>query len=628
VSVNRWCSKCGARVPPDAPEGFCSSCLLQAGLLGFPDDGLAGAEGGAAASGFLHDFGDFELLAELGRGGMGVVYQARQKSLNRLVALKMIQSGRLAQESDLRRFRTEAEAAARLQHPHIVAVHEVGVHDGQHYFTMDFVEGCSLADRVREGPLPPRQAAACLHAIAGAVQHAHERGVLHRDLKPSNVLMDVAGQPRVTDFGLAKLLESGPEVTCSWAVVGSPGYMAPEQVAGQASHASTRSDVYSLGALLYDLLCARPPFQAATPLETMRLAQATEPVPPRLLNPRLPRDLETICLKCLQKEPAKRYATTGELAEELDRFLRDEPIHARPMGRPEKLWRWSRRNPKLAASLAGTLCLLVAVTVGAGIAAHRFRRVSERAVAAEHDAEEKLWGAYLAQARAGRLSGVMGRRQASLAAIAAAAKMRSSLELRNEAIACLALTDVEPPVPVHPSVPANRTDWSVFDATFERYAVMHERSRVTVYAAKDQRVLAELNVPASGQVRGAFSPDGRYLFAHFGGKLFLWDLNHMNSSLQEGFDGIRNPGSEIRNGQSPQIPTDPAYTNFPPILDARSAKFSPDSRTFAVAGGDGSIHFYDLGSSRREEARSSNPQSAIVNPQSTQSLLTSAAAPR
>jgi tRNA A-37 threonylcarbamoyl transferase component Bud32 len=551
--------------------------LLQAGLLGFPDDGLAGAEGGAAASGFLHDFGDFELLAELGRGGMGVVYKARQKSLNRLVALKMIQSGRLAEESDLRRFRTEAEAAARLQHPHIVAVHEVGVHDGQHYFTMDFVEGCSLAERLREGPLPPRQAAACLHAIAGAVQHAHERGVLHRDLKPSNVLMDVAGQPRVTDFGLAKLLESGPEVTCSGAVVGSPGYMAPEQAAGQASRASTRSDVYSLGGLLYDVLCARPPFQADTPLETMRLAQATEPVPPRLLNPRLPRDLETICLKCLQKEPAKRYATAGGLAEELDRFLRDEPIHARPVGRPEKLWRWCRRNPKLAASLTGTLCLLVAVAVGAGIAAHRFRRISERAVAAEHDAEEKLWGAYLAQARAGRLSGVMGRRQASLAAIAAAAKMRSSLELRNEAIACLALTDMDPPTSVHPSVPANRTDLSVFDAAFERYAVMQERGRLTLYAAKDQRVLDELAVPASGQVNGAFSPDGRFLFAEFaGGKIFLWDLDAAHPV---------------------------ARTNFLSIRDApRSATFSPDSRTFAVAGRDGSIHFYDLGSSRREEA--------------------------
>ncbi|MBI5388740.1 MAG: protein kinase [Verrucomicrobia bacterium] len=618
MSSGPWCPKCGARVPADAPEGFCSSCLLQAGLLGFPDDDLACTDAGPAAPSFLRDFGDFELLEELGRGGMGVVYKARQKSLNRVVALKMIQSGRLARDSDLRRFRTEAEATARLQHPHIVPVHEIGTQEGQHYFTMDFVAGRSLSELLREGPLPARQAAAHLHAIAGAVQHAHERGVLHRDLKPSNVLLDAAGQPRVTDFGLAKLLEGGPEVTCSGAVVGSPGYMAPEQAAGQSSHASVRSDVYSLGAILYDLLCARPPFQADTALETMRLVQQAEPVPPRLLNPRLPRDLETICLKCLEKDPAKRYATAQELVDDLSRFLDDEPIRARPVGRAEKTWRWCRRNPALAGSLAGTFLLLVAVAVGASVVAQRLHRASHRALAAERDAQEKLWASYLAQARAGRLSGVAGRRRESLAAIAAAAKMRPSLELRNEAIACLALADIEPPVTVHPNLPAVPADWSTFDSAFERYAVLREGGSVTLHAVKDQRVLAELAAPTRGQPRGAFSPDGRFLFANFAhGKLFLWDLDGQKS--EEPLAATRDPQSAIRNEQAA------AYTNFPPVRDAaRSATFSPDSRTFAIAGKDGFIHFYDLGSSRREEA--SNLKSQISDFKSPE-RLTSAATP-
>lgn len=278
------------------------------------------------------DFGDYELLEELGRGGMGVVYRARQQTLNRVVALKMILRGDLASPDDVARFRAEAEAAARLQHPHIVPVYEVGEHRGRPYFSMQLVEGVTLAQRLAEGPLPAQQSAEILLPVCRAIAEAHRHGVLHRDLKPSNILIDRSGRSFVTDFGLAKRIDTaggGESLTNSGAILGTPGYMAPEQAAGQRGVVGPVSDVYSLGAILYAMLTGRPPFQAATPVDTLLLVLEQEPLPPRMLNPRADADLEMIALKCLQKPADLRYVSADALADDLRAFLQNEPIAAR-----------------------------------------------------------------------------------------------------------------------------------------------------------------------------------------------------------------------------------------------------------------------------------------------------------
>ena len=307
-------------------------------------------------------FGDFELLEEIARGGMGVVYKARQKSLNRLVAVKMILAGNLASEVDVQRFQTEAEAAARLQHPGIVSVHEVGRHDRQSYFSMDYIEGRNLSEVIRGESLLPTQAAGYVEQIAQAVHYAHQQGTLHRDLKPSNVLIDANDRVRITDFGLALDIASESQLTRTGQALGTPAYMPPEQAEGKRGLIGPASDVYAMGAILYELLTGRPPFRGETPVETMRLAIETDPLSPRLLNPSIPKDIETICLKCLEKEPARRYLTAEQLADDLQRFLNGEPISARPIGRVSRGWRWCRRKP-LAASLAGALVLAVVATV-------------------------------------------------------------------------------------------------------------------------------------------------------------------------------------------------------------------------------------------------------------------------
>ena len=307
-------------------------------------------------------FGDYELHREIARGGMGVVYKARQVNLNRPVALKMILAGNLAGEAEIRRFYLEAEAAANLDHPGIVPIYEVGEHEGQHYFSMGFVEGQSLAHRVAEGPLPPREAAALMVQIAEAVQYAHEKGVIHRDLKPGNVLLDTQGRPKVTDFGLAKKLQSDSGLTASGQIMGTPSYMSPEQAQGRTD-IGPLADVYSLGAMLFCLLTGRPPFQTDNVMETLKQVLERDPPEPRSLNAAIPIDLETIAQKCLQKDPHRRYGSARELAEDLNRYLAGEPIRARPVSLAERYWRWARRNPVIAV-LGGVLtAVLVASTV-------------------------------------------------------------------------------------------------------------------------------------------------------------------------------------------------------------------------------------------------------------------------
>ncbi len=306
-------------------------------------------------------FGDYELLEEIARGGMGVVFKARQKSLNRPVALKMILSGQIASQSEVLRFNAEASAAANLEHPGIVPIFEIGQQDGKHFFSMAYIEGKSLADKIALRPLSAQQAARYAQQIAEAVHYAHSKGIIHRDLKPRNVLIDRDDQPKITDFGLAKRLEGDSDLTATGQVLGTPSYMPPEQAMGTLDRVGPRSDIYSIGATLYSLLTGRPPFQAASTMETLRQVIDTEPVAPRLLNPTIPRDLETICLKCLRKDPLDRYTSASALADELRRFLNGEPIKARPIGIVERAWRWCKRKPLVAGMAATLLVMLVSL---------------------------------------------------------------------------------------------------------------------------------------------------------------------------------------------------------------------------------------------------------------------------
>lgn len=316
--------------------------------------------------------GEYEILAEIARGGMGVVFRARQEKLRRIVALKMILSGRLADNSEIERFHREARAAGQLKHPNIVSIHEVGEHEGHHYFTMDFIDGHSLSVEIRDQALSPRRAAELVKKTAEAVEFAHARGVLHRDLKPANVLIDGEQQPHITDFGLAKVTaeeDAHAELTGSGQILGTPSYMSPEQAAGKHSHIGPGSDIYSLGAVLYACLTGRAPFVADSPVDTLLQVLNKEPVAPRDLNPSIPKDLNTICLKCLHKEPHKRYGTAQLLAEDLGRFLAGRPVAARPISRTARTWRWCRRNPVIASLCAAVAVLLIGGTVVASILA-------------------------------------------------------------------------------------------------------------------------------------------------------------------------------------------------------------------------------------------------------------------
>jgi WD40 repeat protein/tRNA A-37 threonylcarbamoyl transferase component Bud32 len=376
-----------------------------------------GAAGQAATdpAGVLRLFGDYQLLGEIAHGGMGVVYRAWHTRLHRYVALKMIRTGELAGAAEVQRFYLEAEAAAQLDHPGIVPVYDVGERDGQHYYAMGLVEGGSLAARVRERPLPPRQAGEILRQVAGAVAYAHGRGIIHRDLKPGNVLLDKDGRPKVTDFGLAKMVRQDSGLTMTGQLLGTPAYMAPEQAAGKGVEVGPATDVYALGATLYCLLTGRPPFHAASTVETLRQVQQQEPASPRQLNPAVDRDLETICLKCLQKEVPRRYGSATELAEDLGRWLAREPIKARPVTRPERLWRWCRRNPLTALLVAGIVVTLLWAVVVSFLLAARARREAAVAVAGEQKAraaqrlsDARLYVAEIARAQQAWREGQLG----------------------------------------------------------------------------------------------------------------------------------------------------------------------------------------------------------------------------
>jgi WD40 repeat protein/tetratricopeptide (TPR) repeat protein len=386
------CQQCGAVMDTRTPEGLCPRCVLatvagatlrEAVVL---EPAVPATESTAGAAG--RRFGDYQLLHEIARGGMGVVFKARQISLNRTVAVKMIQFGPFASESSVKRFRNEALAAASLHHPNIVAVHEVGEFEGQPYFSMDYVEGKNLTQVIAESGAQSvafKRWVRFVKTMAEAMHYAHQRGILHRDLKPSNVLIDLQDQPRITDFGLAKRFgDADPspnshQLTLTGQALGSPSYMPPEQAGTKRGQVGPQSDIYSLGAILYHLLTARPPFVGETLAETLQQVQSVEPIGLRLLNPRVPRDLETICLKCLNKDPQQRYASAEVLGADLDRWLAGEPIQARPIASAGKAWRWCRRNPMLASLSAATALLVVTMAVGAPIAAFRINLERNRA---------------------------------------------------------------------------------------------------------------------------------------------------------------------------------------------------------------------------------------------------------
>lgn len=578
------CRRCGSTAAASRVGGLCPACLLERGLAGYKSgdpsvadgitadlrSGAAPPDAGTTAL-VARAFGDYQLLEEIGAGGMGVVYRALQISLGRIVALKMIRPGLLVRDRDLQRFRAEAETVARLQHPNIVGIHEVGEVGGQPFFVMVHVEGQSLARAVHFSPFSPERAARCVQTIAEAVHYAHQCGVLHRDLKPSNVMLDHTEQPHLLDFGLARVVSDDPGLTASGTILGSPAYMSPEQATGLA--AEVGSDVYALGAILYETLTGHPPFRAATALETLALVKDQEPVAPRVLNPRLPADLETICLKCLVKSPAGRYESARDLALELGRYLRGEPIRARATGPVERLWRWSRRRPAVAVALAMAMVSLISLALVASVAATRLRREARQTSLARQDAEEKLYFSRLAEARADRLSGVGGARARGLAAVAAAAAYRPSLELRNEAAGLLALPDIGPLVMNWTNSEHLAGQFMAFDAALARFAIVRPDGTVFIHRAATHEVLAQLPGPAKIPGRVWFSPDGAHLGAMYRpSTAVIWNLSTRQVVYETG-------------------------------------RCVPDSGIAFLAGGkaaliesDGRLHFVDLGTGKGKES--------------------------
>ncbi len=499
------CPQCGA-LKSSWLEDNCPTCLLR---LGAPisDPRRRDTPATNEHSGVIRRLGDYELLEEIAHGGMGIVYCARQISLNRLVAVKILRAPQLGR--DVLRFRREAEVAASLNHPNIVAIYDVGEHDGLPYYSMELVEGRSLADLTRDQPLGARRAAELTKAIAEAAQFSHERHLVHRDLKPSNVIVDAAGLPHVTDFGLARRFDGDADLTLTGQVLGTPNYLPPEYAAAQGGSGTVFGDIYSLGAILYQLLTGRPPFIAETVPQTLRLVVETEPVAPHFLNPGIPRDLETICLKCLEKDPQRRYDSAHALSLDLGRFLNDEPIRARPLGALARCGRWCRRKPAPAAALALGSILLLLVVVGLPMVIVRINAARRDAEAAERRTEQQLYTALLEQSRATLNAGTIGQRLRVLDAMGRAATFSNSVALRQQAVDALTRTDLrfERELALDPGAVL-----AVLDPDFTRLATGAGSGPVQILALPEQRLLATLPASAPGAVEaGQWSPDGRYL---------------------------------------------------------------------------------------------------------------------
>ena len=504
-------------------------------------------------------FGDYELLSEIARGGMGVVYKARQLKANRIVALKMILAGNLADEEDIQRFYVEAKAAANLQHPNIVPVYDVGEHDGQHYFSMGFVEGESLADRVKRGPLPPREAAEMIKAIADGVAYAHQHGTVHRDLKPANVLIDATGQPKITDFGLAKNRQDDSGLTATGQILGTPSFMPPEQAQGDIAHVGPLADVYSLGATLYQLLTGRPPFLAASLVETLQQVLHQDPAPPRQINHAIDKDLETICLKCLQKEQSKRYESAEALIADLTRWLNGQPIAARPVGRIERTWRWCRRNRAIASLLFSVALMLLVGAIGSSIAAVNFHALAKKEGESAALAREKGQEAELRLADMFTFTGIAVAQDGDPAQAAlwfAAAAERSLLDQQRleanqvrfhtyAAAAPIAIRAFE-----HPGKWVTRIE---FDQSGRFLMVLTLDSDLLVWDVWEGQ-LVDAPDRSSQASAAAWRPDGKWLAQGFDSGIEIFEVGSWNS---------------VTKGQLPGL--------------IECLEFSPDSRWLAIA---------------------------------------------
>ena len=532
------CDECGAGIPIGAPEGHCTTCLFLLGLGRGGDDAVPDTTDLTPLLAKTHSpmgvkfyrLGDYELLEEIARGGMGVVFRARQISLNRPVALKLILGGQLASPVMVKRFQVEAEAAASLHHPNIASIHETGECEGYHFYSMELVDGAGLDRRLSEYQLPAVEAltnerkpaarqsqrliARLMAAVARAVDYAHQRGVLHRDLKPSNILIDRDGEPHLVDFGLAKLVnQERTQFTLSGAVLGTPNYMAPELASGRAAHATTAADVYSLGAILYELLAGNPPFQAPTAVEIWRRALEEEPANPASRNRLVDRDLATIALRCLEKEPQQRYASAATLAEDLERWLAGEPIAARPVSAGEKFWRWCRRKPALAVLALTALAFAVAGFIGVS---SQWRRAERQARATQLN----LYAADIGAAQQALREGNLGRARALLDAYR----------------------------PVDGGEDLRGFEW-----------------RMLRHLAQGDHVVAYLG--HSNTIRSlAFSPDGNWLAtASAENAVQVWDLR-------------QNCLSRTLTGHTGAV---------------NCVAFSPDARLLATAGQDGALKFWN-----------------------------------
>ena len=510
------CPECGLTIPVGT---VCPGCSLRLAL--FPEaDGISTRTPPLPPGLKSRFFGDYEILEEIARGGMGVVYRARQLGLNRLVALKMIQSSHLLSGEARLRFRVEIEAVAQLHHPHIVSLYESGEHDGAHYFTMRLVEGGDLATQFkRQRPL--REQIERLVKVCRAVHYAHQRGVLHRDLKPSNILVDQQGEPHVADFGLAKSLDHDSGFTFTSSVLGSPNYMAPEQAAGKTRQLTTAVDVYGLGAILYHLLAGRPPFQAKTPIETLRQVVDFDPAPPRSFNPQADADLETIALKCLRKEPGARYGSAEELAQDLERWLSGRPILARPLGPLATAWRWTRRHPAAAALGMALVLAIAAIIVGTGMAAVRIQR-------AEQKSASHLRESLLREASSLRLGMELGHRDEGLRLIREATALGGPPEFRMRARNELLATMVRTEPKFTPTKTTNvnpRLDLNGFHTGFQMVASVEETTNIVFRAVEDGIYRGRL-ASRDGQVTRVdlFSPNGLFLAVRHPARLSVWEL--------------------------------------------------------------------------------------------------------
>ena len=608
------CPHCGAGIPGGPLAGICPVCLLGS-LLGpsTPASAPSGATAFPGVSRFPWEFGRYRVLEEIARGGAGVVFRARDESLQRDVALKFLRAGPLAARDDTRRLFLEARAAARLRHSNIVPIFEVGGgDDGPPFLAMAYLPGGTLADRLRSGPVAGSEAARLVTLIARAVHHAHLHGILHRDLKPGNILFDQAGEPQVADFGLAQLLDEDHTLTGSGAVLGTPAYLSPEQAAGRTGEITTAADIHGLGAILYELLTGRPPFSAPSLPGLLREVAEVPPTAPRALIPSVSEDLETVCLRCLEKDPARRYASAQDLADDLTRFLNHEPVHARPVTAAGRCWRWCRRKPALAAALAAASILLLTVLIGSPVAALHIRRERDLAEAEAHRARRSEYAAdmllaerALAEDNLGRATELIEKHRPTTAAEDLRGWEWRHLEARTRSDELATLGQHSNIVAAVDFSPDGR--WIV--------SASHD-GEARVWDAATRKLQKILLHPPADLLRAArFSPDGKLLAtgADLENLVRLWRVpefeiatslpntnDHRIDTVVFSPDGSKLAAGGGRGWDLWALPSSRLIATVgirQPYLEFALA-FSPDGREIASSTGDGGIAVWDVATQR------------------------------